>query len=190
MLKHRQLMINLVMMVVCWMVASFGYYLINFYEKYIEGNIFVNNALGSIAEPIAFIGSGVLLSCFRMKRLMIASFMIPIVFALTLFSDAQWVIAFAVFMAKLGNAAAFSLVFLANSALFPPLFISTCFGVCNIGARLVTILAPMVAEIEYPYPAYVFIVATAVATLSAFMLKFPKQHPLQEFEEEEELLEQ
>ena len=46
-------MINLVMMVVCWMVASFGYYLINFYEKYIEGNIFVNNALINDKEALS-----------------------------------------------------------------------------------------------------------------------------------------
>ena len=113
------------------MAASFGYYLINFYLKYIDGNIFVNNALASVAEPIAFVGSSVLLRWIPMKRLLLGSFLVSLVFAITLFSDASWVIALAVFLAKLGNASAFNLVFLANSALFPPLFISTCFGVCT-----------------------------------------------------------
>ena len=49
-----------------------------------------------------------------MKRLLIVSYLVSLVFALTLFSDASWVIAIAVFLAKLGNASAFNLVFLAN----------------------------------------------------------------------------
>ena len=162
------------MMCVCWMVASFGYFLINFYQKYIEGDVFLNNAMGSIAEPIAYIGSSLLLRWVPMKKLFISSFLISYVFVLTVISSEQWVITLAVFLAKLGNASAFNLAFLANSELFPSLYRSTCFGVCNFVARLVTILSPMIAETSNPYPALIFSIASGVATASSFVLKFPK----------------
>ena len=47
----------------------------------------------------------------------------------------------------------------------------------------------MVAEIEYPYPAYVFSAASCVATLSSLLLKFPKKSAEKEFEDEGKLLE-
>ena len=47
----------------------------------------------------------------------------------------------------------------------------------------------MVAEIEYPYPSYVFMAACGVATLSSLFLKFPKASAEEEFEDEGKLLE-
>ena len=175
MIKNRKLVIDLLLMSVCWSVASFGYYMVNSYQKYIKGNLFINNALGSIAEPIGYISSSLFLRCLSLKRLQVASFLACLSFGITLFSNEPVVIATAVFLTRFSNTSAFNLVYLANRALFPSLFLATCFGACNFTARIVTVLSPMVAEVQYPYPAAIFCVLCGLAAFCSLVLMFPEQ---------------
>ena len=52
-----------------------------------------------------------------------------------------------IMIAKLGVCGTFNLVYIGNIDLFPTLFCSTAMGICNFFARLVSIAAPMTAEI-------------------------------------------
>ena len=53
---------------------------------------------------------------------------------------------------------------------FPSQFLGTVFGVCNVTARSITILSPMVAEADHPIPE-VLIIATCLgaAILTRFL---------------------
>lgn len=74
-------------------------------------------------------------------------------------------------LAKTGVKVTFDICYLANSHLFPAIFAGTAFGICNIGAKIATIFAPMIAEIEKPIPMATFtIVALIAALLSLFII--------------------
>ena len=74
-------------------------------------------------------------------------------------------------LSRFGTSAAFNLVYLANSAIFPTLFCSTAMGIANIIARIVTIGAPMAAEIPGHTPILISSIITGIATVLALLLK-------------------
>lgn len=77
---------------------------------------------------------------------------------------------------KFGVSATFNVAYLANSHLFPTIFGSTCFGICNIFARIATIVAPEMAEIHKPLPMIVFSILSGIGIIVSFLLitKKPK----------------
>jgi len=79
-----------------------------------------------------------------------------------------------VLFSKAGVTATFNLSYLANSQIFPAIFAGTAFGICNIGAKFTTILAPLMAEVKPPVPMILFCLSAAVAgSLSFFIKKDP-----------------
>ena len=65
----------------------------------------------------------------------------------------------------------FSTVFFANSQIFPVIFAGTAFGICNIGAKLATILSPYFAEVQPPVPMIIFTILAAVAAVLSFFVR-------------------
>ena len=61
-------------MALFWTAASFTYYLITFFLKYIPGNIFVNTSLAAIAEIVAYVVSGFLMKAVGIKLAFMISF--------------------------------------------------------------------------------------------------------------------
>ena len=53
---------------------------------------------------------------------------------------------------NLGIVAEFDVVYLINAEYFPPAILGTAYGICNVVARLISILAPFVAKLEHPWP--------------------------------------
>ena len=56
--------------------------------------------------------------------------------------------------------------------LFPTRFSATAMGICNIGARLATIAAPMIAEIEGNTPLWVLLGVSLTSGIVVFFLKY------------------
>lgn len=52
-----------------------------------------------------------------------------------------------VMLAKGGVKTSFIICYFVNSQIFPAIFAGTAFGICNIGARLASILSPLFAEV-------------------------------------------
>jgi hypothetical protein len=76
-----------------------------------------------------------------------------------------------ILLAKSGVSATFNICYLANAQIFPAIFAGTAFGICNIGAKLATILAPLMAEIDPPAPMIIFTCTAGVAAvLSCFIV--------------------
>ena len=157
----------------CWAVTSFAGYLTMFYLKYVPGNIFINNGLASCAEPPSHFISGYILKKFRLKTALVFTYSCALVFTVLIFYDGPLMIVIAVAMARFGMTASFNMVYLGNNELFPPIYLSTSFGVCNLTARLTTILSPQVAEIPFPIPNLVFSIAVGWAILCTLMLQPP-----------------
>jgi hypothetical protein len=76
-----------------------------------------------------------------------------------------------VMMASFGVVSTFNLVYASHSATFPTLFSGTAMGICNFAARVATIFAPLVAQIEGPLSMYIFTALTGTAGLLTMFLK-------------------
>ena len=61
-----------------------------------------------------------------------------------------------VLLTRSGMKCTFDSCYLANSTIFPAIFAGTAFGLCNIGAKIVTIFSPLTAEVKDPIPMVIF----------------------------------
>lgn len=55
---------NALIFIIMAIACSFSYYLINFYIKYLPGDIFLNQIVNSISESISNGGASMILLCF------------------------------------------------------------------------------------------------------------------------------
>ena len=157
------------MFVYLFSAASFDFYLINFYLKYIPGNVFVNAIVASISASIATCLSGILIAKLGSRNGMCSTFGLCAMAGILLFiaesSDWLVVVPFAVLAAQFGCNAAFTMLYIATIEYFPPQFMGTVFGVCNVTARSITILSPMVAEAPRPTPTILIVASCFGAVL-------------------------
>ena len=65
-------------------------------------------------------------------------------------------IAVFVLFARFGISFAFNLSYLATPQMFPVALCTTAFGICNLFARFLTILSPIIAEAPNPIPMSIF----------------------------------
>ena len=70
-----------------------------------------------------------------------------------------------------GFEGAFVSLFLGNLELFPIVFATTTLGVCNVASRLVTIIAPLMAEVPEPIPQSTLFGISFIAMIISFFLK-------------------
>ena len=60
---NKEILRNMICMVINWSVGSVCYYLIAYQLKYIKGDMFINGLVSSTSEIAAYILSGQLLAC-------------------------------------------------------------------------------------------------------------------------------
>ena len=78
-----------------------------------------------------------------------------------------------VFVTKVGNNQTFQNLYLASfgeNLIFPFHKRNTAIGICNIIARGFTILAPLAAELDRPWPAIILIIINSLALIDSFFL--------------------
>ena len=66
-------------MLIVWISASFGYYLIAYQLKYIEGNLFINYIISSFSEIFAYLTSGIFIKIFGIKNTLLVSYIISLI---------------------------------------------------------------------------------------------------------------
>jgi hypothetical protein len=67
-----------------------------------------------------------------------------------------------------------SLCYFANSFLFPAIFAGSAFGFCTVGAKLISILAPLMAELSPPLPMIILIGLASLGAVLSLLLKATK----------------
>jgi hypothetical protein len=77
-------LINLIVMNLTWSAASFTYYMVGFYIKYIPGDIYINVILSGIAEAIMTFSSGIFANQLGTKFTLCASFAMGGIFGMAL----------------------------------------------------------------------------------------------------------
>ena len=76
-----------------------------------------------------------------------------------------------IIFAKFGITCVFGIVYVINVKIFPTLFAATALGFCNFIARLMTVLSPLVGQLDEPTPMISFIVTTAIACVMSSFLR-------------------
>ena len=60
-MRQTKLKTNLILSIFGWFTISFSMFMMNFYIKYVPGNIFVNTIINAAAEALSKVFSGVLI---------------------------------------------------------------------------------------------------------------------------------
>ena len=129
-------------------MTSFSSYCLNFTVKNIPGSIMSNTISSQTSELLGNFSAGFLYSFLKAKRAFIVSFSLAIVGCLILMISYQnlSVVLVAVFVIKLGVSACFTLSYISFIKLIPYAYNTSVFGLSNVLARVITILAPLIAE--------------------------------------------
>lgn len=92
---------------------------------------------------------------------------------LILFLGSSFVRLMPIFVAvsRIGIAAGFNLIYLMNAEVFPTLFAATAMGICNLLARVMTIMSPQVAELPGAVPMVIFSLFCIGGIILTFGLK-------------------
>jgi len=83
----------------------------------------------------------------------------------------EWLIPVLVCFSRVGGSMSFNIGYISVARLFPTEFVSTVFGIVNFVAHIVTVGAPLVAEIRDPYPFMVFTFNAFIAIFISTRLK-------------------
>ena len=176
--KIRRHLVNLCILVFLWMTASFNLYMIGFYMKYIPGSIFVSTLTASLGDiPLSILGG--FLYHWKGPRVAIPVFLIcatvGAISLITWVKSVESLIPVVVLLTRSGAKCSFDSCYLANSTIFPAIFAGTAFGICNIGAKMITIFSPLTAEVKDPVPMIIFACLASVAAVAASQLIILKE---------------
>lgn len=163
-----------------WAAASFCYFLIPIYVKYLPGNIYENSMASSLSELLANIGAGVLRQYCGQKSSFAICFTIQAIGGVCIiFFGASHVALMPLFvvLAKCGVTGVFTLAYMNTVELFPTLFAATAMGICNFSARLITIFAPLLAEFKPPTPMILFTSISVVGIFLIQIIRIPRSSP-------------
>lgn len=181
MFKIRRHTINLAILLYLWIASSFNLYLVTYELKYIPGNIFKNSLITSLSDvPFTLIG-GFIYHRFGIRIILTLAFTMAIAGSLSIIFASEGndsIVPFMLTFARDGVKVTFDICYLANSLLFPAIFAGTAFGICNIGAKTATILSPLLAEIEAPYPMIVFSSIALMAIVLTQFIRPPSKHEI------------
>lgn len=168
---------NLLIFVYLFCAASFNYYLLNYYLKYMPGSIYTNSIVSSISETVAHWMAGwIVLKLGSVNGLTGANALATLSAAALWLSTANEMagpVPYTVLAAKFGTGAAFAMLYMSTLQYFPNRYMGRVFGTCNVTARFVTIMAPMVAELPSPIPEFIMIISCLIAAILTCFLRRP-----------------
>lgn len=155
-----------------WSIGSFNYYLIMFYMKYVPGSIYVNTTFGAISENSAYFVSGLLLNKIGIKLCFIIPYIVAIIGGFLLFAFPSTGITEAIFVlvAKFGICWGYNNCYLSTPLLFPAHLRVRTFGIVHLLASFVTVLAPLIAEVNPPTPMIIFTILSIAALLISTLI--------------------
>ena len=157
---------------------SFNFYLINFYLKYIPGNVYINTMVASIGEAISAAVAGSILQLLGPRNAIAFTSAIS-----GLATVALWLaevygyineVPLFILLARFGVSALFPIMYMSTLLYFPSRYLGAVFGICNVAARATTVLSPMVAEIDTPIPEICSILICTLSVILGQLLIIPK----------------
>lgn len=145
--------------------------------KYIPGNIFHNSFYSSLFDVPISIAGGFIYHHLGPRATLTIAFSVALLGSISILiwsEDHPGLVPVMLTLVKSGVKVAFDVCYLANSTIFPAIFAGTAFGLCNMGAKVATIMSPLIAEVEAPVPMLCFSVASGLALILAQGIKVNK----------------
>ena len=158
-----------------WMLTSTIYYLIDFQLRFFGGDVYSNTMAVALVGIPASLFSGYLVQKAGVKISLIVFSTITVVGSILLITlfNYKSLMPYMIFISKGGIAAMFSVTYIANSQLFPAIFAGTAFGIGNFSGKMMSLFAPMLAELEEPIPLYIVSVLAVLLFMVSLFLKPP-----------------
>lgn len=140
------------MLCVCWMSTSFGFYMLAYVLKYLNGSIFLNAYSSSAGEIIGKLSTIPLLRCISLRQVFLIAFTMASggTLLLLIFRDAEGWIPMILVIARFGFSQAFVASYLSFILVYPTILTSTAIGIAVTMSKCATIFAPVIAEVESP----------------------------------------
>lgn len=158
-------------------ILSFCYYNMSLFVKYIPGNLLGKVSLSSISDIVSSLLGGLIYHKLGPRRGFATCCAISLVSCILLitFWKNEYLLLVFVFLSRFGVSASYVMVFVAFVQLIPSLYNSSVFGISNLVARIITILAPMVAEQPHPTPIVtsMFFLTTGIICAQLLVEKLP-----------------
>lgn len=160
------------------MACSFGFYMISYYLKYLDGSIFLNAYVSAVAEILGKLSTIVVMKYASLKRVFLYGYglaLFGIFFLITISPDSAniW-IPLVLLIFKFGISQAFVVAYLGIILLYPTILTSTAMGICNMLARIASISAPLVAEVRDPINLLILFAICGVAFIGSQCLIITK----------------
>jgi MFS family permease len=121
-MKDNLYLINFLVMNLAWSTASFNYYMLNYYLKYVPGDIYTNIIVASVSDMFASLISGLISNFIGTKKTIIFSFFMAFVFGLPLIfirEETIWLIIICVILSKFGINSSFNMCYIITAEYFP-----------------------------------------------------------------------
>lgn len=176
---QKTVIYNLTIMIIAWSCVSFSFFLINFFIKYLPGDVYQNQTISGLAS-VAFLCAGPMSKALCNRSILVIAFFIAFVSSTTLLivisfstenSDTS-ALSLIILLTRCGINIAFCFVFVIHTEIFPTAFLGTSYGICNFFCRTVTLSAPLVAEsANKVFPLATLVGATLIGTLCCLSLK-------------------
>ena len=151
--------------------------MINFYLKYIPGNVYINTIIASLSEAISTLLSGLIVKVAGPRNsITLVNLLAGIAtIGLWIAEVNEWLeeVPGLILLAKFGVCAGYAILYMSTLIYFPSHYLGAVFGLCNTAACAVTILAPMVAEMRTPIPELSLILTSSVAAILTRFLRVP-----------------
>ena len=138
----------MVLAATCWTGVCFSFYLLNFFVKFMPGDIFVNNIMSDLSCIGGFLVC-IFAHRFRTKDILVVLYTISAFIFLVMWKGnikSNSVIAFLYFCGTMALNSLFNVVFYMNLELFPTKVVGSSFAICNLACRGLSSVAPLLAE--------------------------------------------
>ena len=175
--QYKGLRNNLIVITFCWASCSFGYYMLAFVLKYLHGNIFLNAYSSGAGEILGKLSNIPILRCTDLKRVFLIAFGSATMgtMLLLIFKQSDSLTPFLLILAKFGFSQAFPASYLSIMFIYPTILAGTAMGVCVTVAKIVSVMAPMVAEVHSPLNLIILMTLGAITTvISQFLVLRPQ----------------
>lgn len=167
---------NLLLMTVCWVSTTFMYFLVIFLVKYLPGNFFINQIVSGFS-CFGYLLAPLLANKFDNRKIIILGYIVSLIFLIVMliveYATINAVVySFIFLLFKCGVSLSFLSLFVIHYDLFETQFIATSYGICNIVSRLITLGAPITAEMSNSkIPIYIMLLMNILALVAAYFLK-------------------
>ena len=169
-------MINFWILALMWTTSDINFYTITFFMPYVPGDVFLNTTYSISSEIISNIASGVIFNHLGVKYSFIVGYALASIGSLLIATTTSegHRMGFFVLFAKLGIGYTFNVAYISTPRFFPANITATVWGLLNVVARFIAVVAPMIAVAPAPIPMVVFFTLSVVSAAMVNLLNTDK----------------